>query len=260
MKRTYIAVLVCALFAGLFFGAAAKASCAEPTVVKGVYVDDIDLSGMTEAQVEEALDKYVEELGVKPVVIRVGEEKIETTLGELGFKATKEDLAKQAIAFAKSGNLVRRFKETKDLEKSPAQLNVEKSLDDAKIKAFVDSAQKFDQEPQNATITRQDDAFVYGESKQGISVDCEATKKALDAMFAEGMGQDLVLDATMTVVEPKYTHEMVSQCDSVIGTFTTNFSSSTRARANNVAHAVSLINGSVIYPGEEFSVYDTIKP
>ena len=42
--------------------------------------------------------------------------------------------------------------------------------------------------------------------------------------------------------------------------FSTDFSSSAAGRATNVKNACSLINGSVIYPGEQFSVYEAISP
>ena len=45
-----------------------------------------------------------------------------------------------------------------------------------------------------------------------------------------------------------------------LGGFSTDFSSSAAGRATNVKNACSLINGSVIYPGEQFSVYEAISP
>lgn len=253
-----MSALVFALCLGLV--SSVKVRAAEDTVVKGVYVDDIDLSGMTEAEVEEVLENYVKDLAAKKVTIHVEENQIETTLEELGFTATKEDLAKQAIEVAKSGNLIKRFKAEKDLETTPMQLSVEKALDDEKIAAFVETAKEFDREAKNATITRKDGAFVYGESEDGITVDVEATRDALNEKFAAGLSEEMDLDAAMTVLEPDWKYEDVIKCNTVIGTFTTGYSSSTSQRAHNVAHAVSLINGSVLYPGEELNAYQKIAP
>ena len=46
----------------------------------------------------------------------------------------------------------------------------------------------------------------------------------------------------------------------VLGTYTTDYGSSPYGRKVNVVNGASKINGSVVYPGETFSVYKTVSP
>jgi hypothetical protein len=46
----------------------------------------------------------------------------------------------------------------------------------------------------------------------------------------------------------------------LLGSFSTDFSSSAAGRKTNVSNGCSKINGTLLYPGETFSVYDTISP
>ena len=56
------------------------------------------------------------------------------------------------------------------------------------------------------------------------------------------------------------TKEELSKIKDVLGTFSTDFSTSKAGRAANVKNARSLINGHIVYPGEQFSVYSAISP
>ena len=46
----------------------------------------------------------------------------------------------------------------------------------------------------------------------------------------------------------------------VLGTFTTSYSSSGPNRSANVANGCELINGTLLYPGDEFSTYECVAP
>ena len=46
----------------------------------------------------------------------------------------------------------------------------------------------------------------------------------------------------------------------LLGSFHTSYGTCGAGRSQNVANGTSKINGSVIYPGEEFSVYETVSP
>ena len=53
---------------------------------------------------------------------------------------------------------------------------------------------------------------------------------------------------------------MLSQIQDVLGTFSTDFSSSSRARATNLQVGSSKINGRVLMPGETLSGYECMQP
>ena len=50
------------------------------------------------------------------------------------------------------------------------------------------------------------------------------------------------------------------QVKDVLGTFTTSYSTSNSSRSANVANGCRLIDGTLLYPGDEFSCYDAVSP
>ena len=64
----------------------------------------------------------------------------------------------------------------------------------------------------------------------------------------------------IVVDEPKGSAEELAQVTDVLGSFTTSYKTSGSSRSANVANGCSLINGTTLYPGEEFSTYKTVSP
>ena len=62
------------------------------------------------------------------------------------------------------------------------------------------------------------------------------------------------------MTKPQGSREELSRVKDVLGSFHTDYSSSAAGRAKNVQNGAEKINGSVIYPGEQFSVYEAVSP
>ena len=87
-----------------------------------------------------------------------------------------------------------------------------------------------------------------------------AVDDAIRFLTTEWDGNDAVIELTSQVDEPKGSVEGLTQITDIIGTFTTEFKKSGAARSSNVANGCRLINGSTVYPGEQFSVLEHIAP
>ena len=71
---------------------------------------------------------------------------------------------------------------------------------------------------------------------------------------------DTVIEATVERVSPEVTAETLSKMTDVLGTATTDYSASSAARAQNIVTGTSKINGTLLMPGESFSVTDAVVP
>ena len=71
---------------------------------------------------------------------------------------------------------------------------------------------------------------------------------------------DYVIDAVYERVSPMLTAETLSQLTDVLGSATTDYSASSWGRAKNVENGTSKINGTLLMPGESFSVTDAVAP
>jgi hypothetical protein len=73
-------------------------------------------------------------------------------------------------------------------------------------------------------------------------------------------GTENEISLVVNEIEPRGTKEELAAVQDLLGSFSTDFSSSADGRKTNVSNGCSKINGTLLYPGDTFSVYDTISP
>jgi len=78
----------------------------EPTIHTGVYIEDLNVSGMTQAEAEEAVAAYINELGSEVLSLEIFEEQIDVTLEELGIGCTNLHVIGEALQLGKTGNII----------------------------------------------------------------------------------------------------------------------------------------------------------
>lgn len=240
----------------------AKADTKEEIICNGVYIDDIDISGMTKEQAKEAIDQYVEELKTKEVAIALDNEVVVKTVGDLGFETSEHTYIEDALNVGKTGNLIHRYKEIKDTEHGGLHYKLEFTLDESKIQEILETeCSIYDVPYVNASMERVNGAFVYTNEETGRKLLVEETKEEImNSIFNEWNHENLMVNAIIVDDEPLYTREQVEQCNDLLGSFTTDYSSSNASRAANVVNGTRLINGSVLYPGDELSCYIELNP
>lgn len=75
------------------------------------------MSGMTRTEALDALNTYVDEMGAETLTLHIGDNELTPTLAELGLTSTNEDeIVEEAVMLGKTGNIIRRYKDRKDLE------------------------------------------------------------------------------------------------------------------------------------------------
>jgi len=62
------------------------------------------------------------------------------------------------------------------------------------------------------------------------------------------------------VVEPRGSEEELAKVQDLLGAYSTNYSSSSAGRAKNVQTGCSKVNGTILYPGDEFELCSTVSP
>lgn len=260
MKRLTLA-LPMVLSAVLFFGLPVCAK--EDTIETGIYVDDINLSGMSESQAREEIQAYVDSFGAVPVTLNAANgEAIAVTAADLGLKWGNEYILDEITNFGKDGDILKCYKELKDLEYNNKVYSVVFDFDKNKIRTLIEEqGAQYNKEAVNATLTKTEEGFQITEGQTGIMVDAAASADAVYTYLTEEWnGEAGAADLVFAVQEPKGTAEMLAQVKDVLGTFTTSYSTSGYSRSANVANGCSLINGITLYPGDEFSAYEAVSP
>lgn len=266
--RILSAVVLCMLVITCGLGITVYAlNGAEPgTICDGVYVNSIPLGGMTEEEAERTLNEYVDGLRNKTVKISVdgrGEE--ETTLKILGYEADSHTFIEEAAAVGKTGNLIRRYKEIKDVEAKPMEFEMSFAMKESMVREYVKGlAERYDVEAVDAGLSRQNGQFVVSPHVTGRRVNVEKSVALIrDAVLADwDLKSDISLELVVEDVQPQYTEDDLKKIDTILGSYTTEYpvGGGSTGRAQNVENGARLVDGSIVYPGEILSVNEELSP
>lgn len=231
-------------------------------ISNGVYIDTVDVSGMTKDQAAKAVNDYIADRKSKSITINIDDNTVVSTLKDLGYEAAENNVIEEAFMVGKSGNVLKRYKEQKDIEEEGLVFHLEFSLDDEKIKTLVEEqCTAFNMPAKDATIKRENNKFIITDEVTGRKVVTDETvEKIKSTILTEWDGKDVAIEAVVIDDVPKYTREILEKIDTVLGTYQTNYTSSSNSRANNLATGARFIDGTVLYPGEVFSAYEHLSP
>ena len=267
MKKSKVTVFIAAAVATAaftFFGTDnifAKSQKTQ-TINDGVYIGSVDVGGMTKNEAKTALSDYIESIENTTFTLQGAKGSVDATAAEMSIKADASAAVDEAMGVGRTGNLINRFVQSKKLENGEVSVNMHLSVDKEKTAQFLyDNKDKLDVEAVDSGLEKTADGFNYIEGTQGQEVDIVSSVYAInDFLENKWDGKSNEIDLVSTTVEPRGTKEELSKIKDVLGTFSTDFSRSKAGRAANVKNACSLINGHIVYPGEQFSVYSAISP
>lgn len=120
---------------------------------------------------------------------------------------------------------------------------------------------KHDQKAVNVSLKRENGEFFVVEGQTGYLLDVETSiDKVYEYMTQEWDHEPVTIPLNIEEEQPKGSAEELSVVGDVLGSFTTSYKTSGPSRSANVENGCNPINGTTIYPGEEFSTYETVSP
>lgn len=251
---------VAMLCAGL--GAAQAAVHAEETIGQGIYIKDMDVSGMTYAEADAAIKQKVSQMRSDKITLQVGEDIVEVTASELGISWRNPKVVKEALNIGNSGNAIKRYKDAKDLGKEEKVLDLHFTVNEKAVRSMIDErCMQYEKEAQEASITSDGGGGIIvepGVTGQKINVE-ESVKAITTYMTDEWQGGAGEVALTVEMAKPKGDKEDLETIQDCLGTYTTYYGS-TYGRNANVERGAELINGHIVWPGETFSVCDHLVP
>lgn len=195
----------------------------DPTIHSGVFADEVDLSGMTEAEAEAELAAYINRLGDETLTLEIFDEQVEVTLGDLGLGCTNLNVIEEAAQLGKTGNVIKRYKERKDLEHENKVYELNWMLDSDLIRDFVSTeCVKFDSEAKDATLKRENGTFQIVDGNTGTKLDVEGSIQAIqDYIENDWDKENGRITLPVETDYPRGSREELSRVKDVLGTFTT---------------------------------------
>lgn len=270
MKRR-IKGLVCFALAISFLGLwgfraqASEENGKAKRILPGIFIENISLEGKTAEEARAEVESYVSEsLGGRVIsLIAIDGNKVDITPAEIGLRWSNPEIVEEAADIGQTGNVVARYKAAKDLQYQNKVFHMEFDADREQIRQILEQqCAVYNVEAKDATLSRVNGSFVINEGQTGKVIDVEASTQLICDYFNSDWNEEEggSIELVISVDEPQGTAEELGKVKDVLGTFTTSYRTSGSARSANVANGCALINGTTLYPGDEFSTCEAITP
>lgn len=257
-------ILMCMfiLLGAVVFRTEVCAQAEDSVILDGIYIGTVNVSGMTRDQAADAVAKYMNELKGNNIQLSVNGQLVNATAGELGLDWGNEEILDRAAGVGQSGNLVKQYKVKKDLEQEQVRLPLKYGANRGKVESIIEErCLPLDCEPTDAVIRRESNEFVIDKDQPGITLNVEesvdAVMEYLTELWTTGLG---LVELSAKVEEAEHTAAALYEIQDVLGYASTDYSSSSANRAQNIKNGAEKLNGAVLYPGESYSVCDAMVP
>ena len=231
-------------------------------VPEGVTVNGMELGGMTVKAAEEKLQQYVDEVCGGAVTLSVNGDEVTISYKDFDMHVADSTVIQDICQIGVNGNLIKRYKELSDVKNNKAEYTLNFEYDHDKLKELVDEdTAEYNKDAQNASLVRHSGEFIITDDVTGMKVDIDATTKAVEEALGDGWdGSSQKLDATVEDVKADHTSDELKQVTDLLGGYSTDYSSSSDNRIANIANGASLIDETVVYPGDTFSFLNHVTP
>ena len=199
-----------------------------------------------------------------PIRFTVNGEPHEYAAAELGLTSNREELLEEALYFGQAGDSA--SEERKQAEDTGAEFKLAVWADEAAVLDKVTALKSaLDKLPQDATLKFSDDGddrFTYVDEVTGVDVDAAQLARLITTNINNG--DYSVVSAPVIITNPKIDVATLKANTQLIGTFTSSFGGSKSLydpdRVTNIRIMAGIVNGTVIEPGEIWSVNEAAGP
>ena len=232
-------------------------------IPNGITIAGIDVGNKTVTEANAAIDEYFSQYDNVAFTLSANDQTINATGADLCIGAKNSDVTVKAATYGNYGNFAERFMAAKDLEQGRGKdFALSVGVDRAGLISYLNLASnEVNDEASDDYLTRENGSFVFHEGTSGVVVQIEESASIIaDFIENDWDGNTASIELATEVKEPRGSKEELAEITDLLGSFNTDYSSSSAARKNNVANGVGFINGTILYPGDEFSVLNTITP
>ena len=232
-------------------------------IPNGITIDGRDVSGLTEAEADTVLDEILSQYSGTTFTLKAGDKSVEVTSTQLGIRPKSDDVIAHAMNYGREGNLIERFVAASELAGGQTKdFTLTLTADVGMVESLIEeNADSLNSPAVDNGLKRSDGKFVFIEGSDGVEVQpAESAVAVASYISEEWRGGDAAIELVTEVEKPRGSKEELTAVTDVLGAFSTDFSSSSSQRANNVSNGTGKIDGTVLYPGEEFSVAAALNP
>jgi len=238
--------------------------------IQGVSVEGVDISGqsMEEALANDTLLSISQQMEAGfTYIFTAGGHEYTLTAEELGITSSLNQTLSEAMKFGQLGDGAAVREQKAQAQKSGRDFKLGMYADEAVVLEKLTALKPaIDMLPQDATLEILDDVqgegrFKYLEAVTGVDIDASAFAKLISANINSG-NYDIV-EAPAIITNPSIDVATLKANTQLIGTFTSSFDGSgldDPDRVTNIRIMSGVVNGTIIQPGETWSINDAAGP
>ena len=234
-------------------------------VIEGIKLENESLSGLEEKELTGKLDQYMSGISNYKLHLSLAEDEekqVEFKMKELKLEPLNTDILNDVVRYGNRGNLLQKLSQRKEIAGNGLNLEARASVAEDTVRTLVDKvSKKLNIKAKDGSLRRENGDFIIEPGIVGHELDKETAVSNILTFVNEqwDANSDINLKLSSQVTTPKGTMEELSKVKDLIGTATTTYSAGGN-RGMNLANGAKKINGSLIYPGEVFSVYEAVQP
>ncbi len=224
-------------------------------VAKGVYICNVDFSGMDRKEGSKLLASIERDLGKRPITVTCGPATWELIPRELGIKIDKGKVLEKAFAAGRGSGIWAR--------PNPTKVQLVFNVDREGLKSWAENkAAGFSRQAVEARLlVGEEDKVEIRPSRDGLRVDTDRLWEDLNRVLTNEDPPGPVA-LRFKKVRPELTTEEVQAMGvtGLLSKFETEFDSTVVNRAFNIKVAAEALDGLIVRPGQEVSFNDIVGP
>lgn len=228
-------------------------------IFRDVKVSGLHLNSRSIKDDEELIKiQYIDPLMKNNIVIAANDKIYTLNSSEL---IKRYDIKSEADGLPDLNEKLSLYEKSKLLKKGAKQLyNVVFTYDEDYIKERIKVIEKdLNRQPANASVTRLDNGnIIINPDVKGYKLEAGKLEDEIKKNINDKSGSCIRIKAPITEIKAAITKDKISPINAKISSFTTNFSSSSYERSNNIELSTKLLNGKILMPDEIFSFNDCV--
>ncbi|OOM74400.1 vancomycin B-type resistance protein VanW [Clostridium puniceum] len=231
-------------------------------IYPGVTVQDVNLGGMTKEEAKIKLtETFNDAIEKKKMPISIGDKQYEFIYSDIMPKYDIDGTVEKAYSFGRDDGILEKYIIIKNGDNKKNEITLDFSYNEEKLKEYETKLQKeVTQTAKDASINIEGNNIAVKPGIEGKTVNLDT----LDQKLKENINGEINSENRVTIdvetTKPRVTKDDLSKIKGIMGTFTSNYSTSAPGRCNNIEISTAAINGTIIMPGEIFSFNEVVGP
>jgi len=183
-----------------------------------------------------------------------------TSCEELGVAVLLDEAVREAMRVGRTGSLLERIQTRLRLRRYGRDVPIRVWIDQRRLRQTLEEiAAQIDCEAVDAEVRVTDDEQVETvPGKVGVTLQIDASEAVLQQALSEPLRRTVEL--AVIAQPPSISTEDLQNIEVVLGSYSTPFNPGQVSRTHNLRLAIARVNNTVLQPGEEFSLNETVGP